>query len=91
MRSTDAEDSGGSTPCDAGLLAARERMVQAVRALMEADPEGWPTQLAHLAGAACGLHCESMDLLVDAATHVTGMAHRLEADRREAEDGLSQN
>lgn len=91
MRSTDGEDSGGSTPCDAGLLAARERTVQAVRALMAADPEGWPEHLAHVAGAACGLHCESMDLLVDAANQVAGMAHRLEAERREAEDGPSMN
>ena len=91
MMNVNPEDDGGSPPCDAGVLAARERTLQAIKALMEADPEGWPEHLAHVAGAACGLHCWSMDLLADAATQVAGMAHRLEAERRDEEDGPSVN
>lgn len=91
MKISNSDDGGGSEPCDAGVMAARERTLQAIKVLMEADPEGWPEHLAEVAGAACGLQCWSMDLLADAATQVAGMAHRLEGERRDEEDGPSVN
>ena len=91
MMNVNSEDAGGSPPCDAGIRAARERTLQAIKVLMESDPEGWPEHLAQVAGAACGLQCWSMDLLADATTQVAGMAHRLEAERRDDEDVPSVN
>ena len=91
MMSSSEDDIGGNAPCDAGVMAARERTLQAIKVLMEADPEGWPEHLAQVAGAACGLQCWSMDLLADASTQVAGMAHRLEAERRDDQDGPSVN
>ena len=91
MMSSRSDDDGGTSPCDAGVMAARERTMQAIKVLMEADPEGWPEHLAEVAGAACALQCWSMDLLADAATQVAGMAHRLETERRDEQDGPSIN
>ncbi len=75
LPSDEAED-GGSPACDAGLMATRERALQAIRVLMEADPEGWPEHLAAVAGIACGQDCESLDLLADASVQVAARAHK---------------
>ena len=86
-----SDDDGGTSHSAAGVKAARERTLQAIKMLMEADPEGWPEHLAQVAGAACGLHCWSLNLFSDAAAQVAGMAHRLEAERQDEMDGPSVN
>ena len=79
---SDESENGGSPACDAGLMAARERTLQAIRSLMEADPEGWPEHLASVAGIACEQDCESLDLLADASVQVAARAHKRRYDRR---------
>lgn len=91
MKISNSDNDGGTSSCDAGVMAARERTLQAIKVLTEADPEDWPEHLAEVAGAACGLHCGNMNLFADAATQVAGLAHRLEAERRDEMDGPSVN
>jgi hypothetical protein len=87
MKILNSDDGGGSAPCDAGVMTARERTLQAIKLHMKADPEGWPEHLAQVADTACGLHCWSMNLHSDAAAQVAGMSRRLEAERRDEMDG----
>ena len=72
---------------------ARAAVLEAVRTLMHADPDGWPEHLAQVAGVACGLNGWSLDRLAEGITQVAGVAHRLEIERREDTDppGLSMN
>lgn len=79
--SPDDSETGGSSACDGGLLATRERALYAIRALMESDPDGWPEHLASVAGIACGQNCENLDLLADAAVQVAARAHKRRYDR----------
>ena len=91
MKMSNSDSGGENTPGEVGIIAAKEHALHAIKVLIEADPDGWPEHLAHAAGAACGLQCGSLDLLADAATQIAGMAHRLEAERRDEEEGPSVN
>lgn len=79
-------ESGGSPACDAGLMAARERALYAILALVEIDPEGWPEHLASVAGIACDQDRASLDLLADASVQVAAKAHKRRYDRSGRDD-----
>lgn len=85
MTTRSLEPEGDGRPSgDAGLAASCERVLDALRRLMESDPAGWPEHLAALAGIACDQDCEHLDLLADASVQVAARAHKRRYDRSRA-------